>query len=82
MMKHHVGRAPESPPFWSMLACPALTYRLAIICVSYRGYLNFKLDFDNVRLSPDHILGEEGRGLELSGKWLGMGVSGLGPPAA
>ena len=42
-------------------------------CVSYRGYLNFKLNFDNVRLSKTHVLGEEGNGLELSGKWLGMG---------
>ena len=42
-------------------------------CVSYRGYKNFQLSFDNVRLGPNQILGEEGRGLELSGKWLGMG---------
>ena len=42
-------------------------------CVSYRGYHTFRLDFTDVRLSPDQILGEEGRGLELSGKWLGMG---------
>jgi acyl-CoA dehydrogenase len=42
-------------------------------CVSYRGYKTFQLSFDNVRLGPDQILGEEGRGLELSGKWLGMG---------
>lgn len=42
-------------------------------CVSYRGYKNFQLSFDNVRLGPKQILGEEGRGLELSGKWLGMG---------
>ena len=42
-------------------------------CVSYRGYKNFALSFDNVRLGPDQILGEEGRGLELSGKWLSMG---------
>ena len=42
-------------------------------CVSYRGYKTFELSFDNVRLGPDQILGEEGRGLELSGKWLGMG---------
>ena len=42
-------------------------------CVSYRGYKNFQLSFDNVRLGPTQILGEEGRGLELSGKWLGMG---------
>ncbi|MBL4757800.1 MAG: acyl-CoA dehydrogenase family protein [Rhizobiales bacterium] len=42
-------------------------------CVSYRGYKTYQLSFDNVRLGPDQILGEEGRGLELSGKWLGMG---------
>lgn len=42
-------------------------------CVSYRGYKTFKLDFTDVRLGPDQILGEEGRGLELAGKWLAMG---------
>lgn len=42
-------------------------------CVSYRGYHTFQLNFDNVRLGPDQVLGEEGRGLELAGKWLGMG---------
>lgn len=42
-------------------------------CVSYRGYKTFELGFDNVRLGPGQILGEEGRGLELSGQWLGMG---------
>ncbi len=43
------------------------------MCVSYRGYHTFQLSFDNVRLGPGQILGEEGRGLELSGQWLGMG---------
>ncbi|MCP5073645.1 MAG: acyl-CoA dehydrogenase [Rhodobacteraceae bacterium] len=42
-------------------------------CVSYRGYKTFQLSFDNVRLGPGQMLGEEGSGLELSGKWLGMG---------
>ena len=42
-------------------------------CTSYRGYLNFKLNFNDVRLGPDQILGEEGKGLEAAGKWLGMG---------
>ena len=41
--------------------------------VSYRGYKTFQMGFDNVRLGPGQVLGEEGRGLELSGKWLGMG---------
>lgn len=42
-------------------------------CVSYRGYKNFQLNFNDVRLGPKQILGEEGRGLELSGLWLKMG---------
>jgi len=42
-------------------------------CVSYRGYNTYQLYFSNVRLGPDQILGEEGKGLELSSKWLGMG---------
>lgn len=42
-------------------------------CVSYRGYHTFKLNFTDVRLGPGQILGEEGYGLELAGKWLGMG---------
>ncbi len=42
-------------------------------CVSYRGYHTFQLGFSEVRLGPGQILGQEGRGLELSGKWLGMG---------
>ena len=40
--------------------------------VSYRGYLTFQLSFSDVKIGPDQILGEEGRGLELSGKWLAM----------
>ena len=42
-------------------------------CVSYRGYKTFELHFDNVRLGACQVLGEEGKGLELSDKWLGMG---------
>lgn len=42
-------------------------------CVSYRGYHTFQLNFSDVRLGPEQILGAEGQGLELSGKWLGMG---------
>ncbi len=42
-------------------------------CVSYRGYKTFQLSFDDVRLGSGQVLGEEGRGLELAGKWLGMG---------
>ena len=42
-------------------------------CISYKGYKNFQLSFNDVRLSSNKILGEEGNGLQLSGKWLGMG---------
>ena len=42
-------------------------------CVSYRGYNTYELHFDNVRLSSEKVLGDEGHGLELAGKWLGMG---------
>ena len=42
-------------------------------CASYRGHLTFRLDFSDVRLGPGQVLGEEGAGLALSGKWLGMG---------
>ncbi|CUH42614.1 acyl-CoA dehydrogenase family protein [Ruegeria atlantica] len=52
---------------------PGFDCREGTKCVSYRGYKTFELHFDNVRLGPGQVLGEEGRGLELSGKWLGMG---------
>ena len=52
---------------------PGFSIQEGAKCVSYRGYKTFELRFDDVRLGPDQILGEEGRGLELSGKWLGMG---------
>lgn len=42
-------------------------------CVSYRGYHTFQMSFNDVRLGPGHVLGEEGKGLDLTGKWLGMG---------
>lgn len=52
---------------------PGFDCREGTKCVSYRGYKTFELSFDNVRLGPEQILGEEGRGLQLSGKWLSMG---------
>lgn len=55
------------------IGMPGFECREGNKCVSYRGYKNFQLSFDNVRLGPGQLLGEEGRGLELAGKWLGMG---------
>ena len=42
-------------------------------CVSNRGYKTYELIFEDVRLGPGQVLGEEGRGFELAGQWLGMG---------
>jgi acyl-CoA dehydrogenase len=41
--------------------------------VSQRAYQNFVLGFDDCRVPASQILGEEGKGLELANKWLGMG---------
>ncbi len=41
--------------------------------VSQRAYQNFVLTFDDCRVGPGQMLGEEGKGLELANRWLGMG---------
>lgn len=52
---------------------PGVIFREGTKCVSNRGYKTYELIFDSVRLGPGQVLGEEGRGFELAGKWLGMG---------
>ncbi|MCB1379072.1 MAG: acyl-CoA dehydrogenase [Alphaproteobacteria bacterium] len=52
---------------------PGFEIRDGTHCVSYRGYKTFQLSFDNVRLGPGQILGEESQGLEMSSKWLTYG---------
>lgn len=52
---------------------PGFDIREGNRCVSYRGYKTFALSCSDVRLGPDQVLGEEGNGLALSGKWLSMG---------
>ncbi len=39
--------------------------------VSHRGYTNAILDFDDVRVPAEALLGEVGRGFDLAGTWLG-----------
>jgi acyl-CoA dehydrogenase len=39
--------------------------------VSHRGYTNAILDFDNCYVGEDALLGEEGKGFDLAGTWLG-----------
>jgi alkylation response protein AidB-like acyl-CoA dehydrogenase len=52
---------------------PGVTFREGNKCVSNRGYKTYELIFEDVRLGAGQILGEEGRGFELAGQWLGMG---------
>ncbi|WP_370865748.1 acyl-CoA dehydrogenase family protein [Nocardioides agariphilus] len=39
--------------------------------VSHRGYTNSIIDFDDVLVSGDALLGQEGEGFALAGTWLG-----------
>jgi acyl-CoA dehydrogenase len=39
--------------------------------VSHRGYHHCELHFDNVRIPADALLGQEGKGFDLMGQWLG-----------
>lgn len=52
---------------------PGVTFREGNKCVSNRGYKTYELIFEDVRLGAGQVLGEEGRGFELAGQWLGMG---------
>jgi len=67
------GKRPRITAFLVDVGMKGFDVSIGYNCTSYRGYLNFRLDFNDVRLSDAHILGEEGKGLDLSGKWLGMG---------
>ncbi len=52
---------------------PGFDCREGTKSVSYRGYKTYALSFDNVRLGPGQVLGEEGKGFDIAGQWLGMG---------
>ena len=53
------------------LDTPGVHRRHGYRSVSHRGYTNSILDFEDVHVSRDALLGEEGQGLELAGTWLG-----------
>jgi acyl-CoA dehydrogenase len=53
------------------LETPGIALRDGYRNVSHRGYTNSILDFDDVRVGDDAVLGEVGKGFELSGEWLG-----------
>jgi acyl-CoA dehydrogenase len=50
---------------------PGLTITKGSPSVSHRGYHHCELHFDNVRMPASALLGEEGRGFDLMGQWLG-----------
>jgi acyl-CoA dehydrogenase len=49
---------------------PGFEVRPGYESVSYRGYNNSILTFDDCRVSSNQILGEEGRGFEMANTWL------------
>jgi acyl-CoA dehydrogenase len=50
---------------------PGLTITKGSPSVSHRGYHHCELHFDDVRIPASALLGEEGRGFDLMGQWLG-----------
>ena len=64
------GRA-EMSTFLVDLDTPGVAVHDGYRNVSHRGYTNSILDFDDVRVGADALLGEEGKGFELAGEWLG-----------
>ncbi|NLU66149.1 acyl-CoA dehydrogenase family protein [Streptomyces sp. HNM0574] len=53
------------------LDAPGVTVRRGSGCVSHRGYHQCEIAFTGCRLPARARLGEEGRGFELMGEWLG-----------
>lgn len=53
------------------LDAPGVEVRRGSSCVSHRGYHQCELSFTDVRLPETQRLGEEGKGFELMGEWLG-----------
>ena len=62
---------PTMSTFLVDLDTPGLQVHDGYRNVSHRGYTNAILDFDGVRVPADALLGEEGKGFELAGTWLG-----------
>jgi acyl-CoA dehydrogenase len=62
---------PAMSTFLVDLDSPGLSVHDGYRNVSHRGYTNSILDFDDVRVGDDALLGEEGKGFELAGTWLG-----------
>ncbi len=53
------------------LDSPGLTVGRGPSSVSHRGYHHSELSFEGCRVPASNLLGEEGRGFDLMGEWLG-----------
>src|SRR3954451_15131624 len=62
---------PAMSTFLVDLDTPGVTVHDGYRNVSHRGYTNSVLDFDDAHVTDEALLGEEGKGLELAGTWLG-----------
>ncbi len=65
-----MGRATMSM-FLVDLDTPGVTRHAGYRNVSHRGYTNSIIDFEDVRVPGDALLGEEDQGFALAGTWLG-----------
>lgn len=65
------GTRNEISAFLVDLDTPGLTVRRGSDCVSHRGYHQCELSFEDCRVPAAQRLGEQGRGFELMGEWLG-----------
>jgi acyl-CoA dehydrogenase len=61
---------PAMSVFLVDLDSPGVTVHRGYRNVSHRGYTNSTLDFDDVRVGEDALLGAEGQGFALAGTWL------------
>jgi acyl-CoA dehydrogenase len=64
-------RAKSMSAFLVDLDAPGVAVHDGYRNVSHRGYTNAILDFDDCYVGPDALLGEEGKGFDLAGTWLG-----------
>ena len=71
--EEHTSRGPRKliTTFLVDKSTPGLTVRRGPHCVSNRGYHQCELVFTDCRVPTANRLGEEGRGFDLLGQWLG-----------
>jgi acyl-CoA dehydrogenase len=65
------GRRKRITAFFVDKGTPGFTVREGYRNVSHRGYTNQILEFDDVRLPAEAVLGEPHKGFEVAGQWLG-----------